>query len=73
MFDPSATAEALNMQADQPITPASIQKKARERRVAGKSPVIPSDRAAAAKERLTAKRKEREAVRERRVKMNTVI
>lgn len=72
IFDPSATAEALSMQADQPITPASVQKE-RQHRVAGKTPPIPSDRAAAAKQRLAAKRKEREAVREKKVKMNTVI
>lgn len=72
MFDPSATAEALGMQADQPITPASVQKE-RRHRVAGRSPAIPDDRAAAAKDRLAAKRKEREAARERRVKMNTVV
>lgn len=73
MFDPSATAEALGMQADQPITPASAQKERRGCRGAGRSPAIPDDRAAAARERLVAKRKEREATREKRVKMNTVV
>ena len=65
--------ETLSMQADRMTTPVSAQRERRQPRAKGKSPAIPPDRAAAAKERLAAKKKMKEDQRDRRLKMHTVI
>jgi len=71
--DHSAPKEALTLRPNQIIPPGSAQREGRQSRVTSKSPGIPFDRAAAAKERLAARRKMKEGHRDRRMKMNTVI
>ena len=55
--DSSAPLEAFGMQADQPVTPSSAQKRVRRQRNAAISPGIPTERATAAAARVAARRK----------------
>jgi hypothetical protein len=73
-FGSSAPSEPLSIRTDQPITPASTQKRVRHERNATDAPGIPANRATAAADRIAARRKSRGLQKENKQKLvSTVI